>query len=144
MGLGHVPPCPIPRKSAGSHIPRRECGEAGEDGAQPLRDRRIDVGAAGESIASQWLAGRGFVVERRNVTLGDGEIDLIVRDGDIRVAVEVRTITGPGDPIDAVDSAKRLHVAALARRIGATRVDLIGVGLRRWGIELHWVPGGTW
>ena len=78
------------------------------------------------------------------MTLDGGEVDLVARDGDVRVAVEVRTTTGPGDPIDAVDQAKRVHVAALARRLGTSRVDLIGVGLRHWGIEIHWVPGGNW
>jgi Holliday junction resolvase-like predicted endonuclease len=78
------------------------------------------------------------------VTIDAGEIDLLARDGRTRVAVEVRTITGPGDPIDAVDFSKRRHVAALARRVGAARVDLVGVGLRRWGVEIHWVPGGLW
>lgn len=87
---------------------------------------------------------RGLVIVRRNVTVDDGEIDLIARDGDTRVAIEVRTTTGPGDPIDAVDRAKRLHVATLGRKVGASRVDFIGVGLRSWGIEIHWVPGGTW
>jgi hypothetical protein len=24
------------------------------------------------------------------------------------------------------------------------RVDLIGIALRSWGIEIHWVPGGSW
>jgi hypothetical protein len=60
------------------------------------------------------------------------------------VVVEVRTVTGPGDPIDAVDSSKRRHVSALALRLGATRADLVGVALRHWGIEVHWVPGGLW
>lgn len=87
---------------------------------------------------------RGLVIVRRNVTVDDGEIDLIARDGDTRVAIEVRTTTGLGDPIDAVDRAKRLQVATLGRKVGASRVDFIGVGLRRWGIEIHWVPGGTW
>jgi Holliday junction resolvase-like predicted endonuclease len=102
------------------------------------------VGAAGESYASRWLADHGLVIERTNVSVEEGEIDLIARDGHLRVAIEVRTITGPGDPIDAVDSSKRRHVAALARRIGVARVDLVGVGFRQWGIEVHWVPGGLW
>jgi len=85
-----------------------------------------------------------LVIQRRNLILDDGEIDLVARDGKDRVAVEVRTITGPGDPIDAVDPTKRRHVASLARRLGASRLDLIGVGLRQWGIEVHWVPGGLW
>lgn len=85
-----------------------------------------------------------MVIEQRNLVLAEGEIDLIARDGAKRVAVEVRTITGPGDPIDAVDPGKRRRVATLAGRTGVARVDLIGIALRSWGIEIHWVPGGSW
>ncbi|HXV72913.1 MAG TPA: YraN family protein [Acidimicrobiia bacterium] len=144
MGLGHVPAGTFSRESPGAHIPRRERGEAGEDRAQALTDHRPRIGAAGEWIAAHWLTEQGLIIERRNVILDDGEIDLIVRDEDIRVAIEVRTITGSGDPIDAVNRAKRRRVASLARKLGVARVDLVGVGLRDWGVEVHWVPGGTW
>jgi len=62
-------------------------------------------------------------------------------DEGTRVAVEVRTITGPGDPIDAVAPAKRAHVTRIARSHGVQRADFLGVGLRPWGVEFHWVPG---
>lgn len=84
---------------------------------------------------------KGLVVTARNVHVHGGEIDLLANDGGARVVVEVRTVTGPGDPIDAVDPAKRAHVNRLGRQLGASRVDFIGVGLRHWGLEMHWVPG---
>lgn len=62
-------------------------------------------------------------------------------DNGRRVAVEVRTVSTGDDPIDAVDPAKRAHVAAIASRAGVDRVDLVGVGFRPWGVEIHWVPG---
>ena len=99
------------------------------------------MGTVGESIAAWWLRSRGLRVVARNVEVGTGEIDLLVTDGYRRVAVEVRTITGSGDPIDAVDSAKRDRVRRLAAIQGAGRVDLIGVGLRSDHVEIHWVPG---
>jgi Holliday junction resolvase-like predicted endonuclease len=62
-------------------------------------------------------------------------------DDSARVLVEVRTITGKGDPIDAVDDAKRSHIRRLASKVRASRVDYVGVGFRSWGVEVHWVPG---
>jgi Holliday junction resolvase-like predicted endonuclease len=83
----------------------------------------------------------GFVLLARNVDVDGGEIDLLAMDGRTRVAVEVRAISGPGDPIDAVDRAKRHRVARLGRLAGAGRADFIGIALRPWGFELHWLRG---
>ena len=77
----------------------------------------------------------------RNVVVERGEIDIVAIDSSATVAVEVRAITGDGDPIDAVDPSKRAHVHRLASRSGADRVDYLGVGFRSWGVEVHWVPG---
>lgn len=77
----------------------------------------------------------------RNVVVPGGEIDVIARDGDTVVAVEVRASTGRTDPIDAVDDGKRVRVARLGALVGAARVDLIGIGLSDQGIDIHWLPG---
>lgn len=76
-----------------------------------------------------------------NVEVPGGEIDILARDGETRVAVEVRTITGGSDPIDAIDEAKRARVLRLARQAGAARVDIVGIRLGQDGCDLHWVPG---
>ena len=75
-----------------------------------------------------------------NVQVKGGEIDLLVVDRGVRVAVEVRTRIGGDDPVDAADHAKRAHVATLARQVGATRVDVVGIRLDRNGVDVHWVP----
>ena len=77
----------------------------------------------------------------RNVEIDGGEIDLLMSDDSAQVVVEVRTITGEGDPIDAVDDSKRERVRRLAGQVRASRVDYVGVGFRSWGVEVHWVPG---
>lgn len=69
-----------------------------------------------------------------------GEIDILARDTTRRVVVEVRAVTGDGDPIDAVDPGKRARVRRLAASVGADRVDYLGIGFRAWGVEVHWVP----
>jgi Holliday junction resolvase-like predicted endonuclease len=73
--------------------------------------------------------------------VGRGEIDLVAIDRGQRVAVEVRTVTAEGDPIDAVGHSKRKRVRRLAGSIGAARVDFIGVRLGAGDVVVHWVPG---
>jgi Holliday junction resolvase-like predicted endonuclease len=80
-------------------------------------------------------------VIERNLEVPGGELDLIARDGATRVAIEIRTITGDADPIDAIGEDKRGHVRHLAAVAGATRVDFVGVALRSTGLVVHWVPG---
>jgi Holliday junction resolvase-like predicted endonuclease len=99
------------------------------------------LGAAGERFAALWLTDHGLVELGRNVTVAGGEIDLIMSDHGSRVAIEVRSVSTGDDPIDAVDPKKRAHVARIAARANVSRVDLVGVGFRPWGIEIHWVPG---
>jgi putative endonuclease len=99
------------------------------------------LGIAGERVAARFLTDHGLEVVARNVDVGRGELDLLAIDRDTRVVVEVRTITGLGDPIDAVGPSKRRRVSALAGRIGAGRVDFIGVGIGPDEALVHWVPG---
>ncbi|MGH3649974.1 MAG: YraN family protein [Acidimicrobiia bacterium] len=96
---------------------------------------------AGEWFAVWWLRERGFEIVGRNVELDGGEIDILALDGSLPVAVEVRTITGAGDPIDAIDHSKRRHVSRLAARAGAGRVDFVGLAFGDRAVEVHYVPG---
>jgi putative endonuclease len=102
---------------------------------------KITVGALGETIAATFLDSHGLEVVARNVAVGSGEIDLVAIDRGQRVVVEVRTVTGDGDPIDAIGPAKRRRVRALAGAVGGSRVDFVGVRLGVDDIVVHWVPG---
>jgi putative endonuclease len=107
---------------------------------------RITVGALGEEIAAQFLTDHGLGVVARNVEVGcvdsfRGEIDLIATDHGQRVVIEVRTVTGGDDPIDAVGPSKRRRVRRLAGAAGAARVDFVGVKLGADDVMVHWVPG---
>jgi Holliday junction resolvase-like predicted endonuclease len=75
----------------------------------------------------------------RNVAVQEGELDLLASDSGTGVAVEVRTITGAADPIDAIGPAKRKRVRTLAARIGAHRVDFVGIQVHASGVDVHWV-----
>ncbi|HEX3432712.1 MAG TPA: YraN family protein [Solirubrobacteraceae bacterium] len=60
--------------------------------ARPARDgARRALGRRGEQLAAEHLQRRGCIVLARNVRVGRGEIDLIVRDGDALAFVEVKT-----------------------------------------------------
>lgn len=68
------------------------------------------VGELGEDLARRWLRANGRKVLYRQYTApGGGEVDLVVRDGEILVFCEVKTRTSKrfGRPADAVDSEKR-------------------------------------
>jgi putative endonuclease len=95
------------------------------------------LGRRGERHAARFLKKHGCRILARNLDLGIGEIDLVARDGDELVFVEVKTRTGPafGGPLMAVDRSKRRKLVALARTYLAKhklddvgcRFDVVGV-----------------
>jgi putative endonuclease len=91
-----------------------------------MRDQRRSIGQAAEEAAARWLARAGFAVLERNVRFREGEIDLVCRDRDVVVFVEVkcrRSSWGDG-PGDAVSWQKRRRLIRLARHyLRARRLD---------------------
>jgi putative endonuclease len=108
-----------------------------------VADERRSIGQAAEDAAAAWLARAGFAVLERNVRFPEGEIDLVCRDGDAIVFVEVkcrRAHWGEG-PGDAVSWDKRRRLVGLAqhylkaRRLTSARCrfDVVAVTLGRDG-----------
>jgi putative endonuclease len=101
-----------------------------------------EVGRTGELLAREFLERAGMTVLDANWRCPLGEIDLVVRDGDDLVVVEVktRTSTAFGHPAEAVTAEKlgRLRrlagawVAAHEVRAAGLRIDVVAV-LRRRG-----------
>jgi putative endonuclease len=101
----------------------------------------------GERMAEEFLTLRGISVVDRNVRSGRGEIDLIAREGDMVVFVEVKLRSGADTaaPLLAVNAKKREDVARAATRWlqahGLTdrpvRFDVIGVTLEGDGTRLR-------
>jgi putative endonuclease len=99
--------------------------------------QRRALGTMGERIAEQHLVAAGMVVLDRNWRCAVGEIDLVLRDGDVLVVCEVktRTSTDHGTPHEAVGEAKLDRL----RRLGTAwqhqhdlavpdvRIDLVAV-----------------
>ncbi|WP_165068033.1 YraN family protein [Paludisphaera rhizosphaerae] len=71
-------------------------------------------GDRGERAAAAFLRRRGLRILRRNYRVFCGEIDLIAREGDVLVFVEVKS-RRRGDPAEAVtpEKQRRLTLAAL-------------------------------
>lgn len=84
------------------------------------RDPRRALGQAGERLAAEHLAARGFEVIERNFRTRAGEIDLVARDERFLVFCEVKTrvlrrgATAPG-PFAAIGPRKQRQVRAMAR-----------------------------
>ena len=80
-------------------------------------DSRQAIGRDAESAAAEHLTRAGFTVLERNVRLGHGEIDLVCRDGDVVVFVEVkcRRATWGDAPAAAVSWHKQRRLTRLAQ-----------------------------
>jgi putative endonuclease len=119
------------------------------NGARKTRlvDNRLRSARWGEALAAWFLRLKGFHVEARNWRCPQGELDLVCRDGDTLVFVEVKTrATGvAGDPEDAVDRRKqqrlvRLAYAYLAHLGGETppcRFDVVAIERSRLGPRIR-------
>ena len=77
----------------------------------------MNRGAAAEGLAASYLTARGLVIVQRNYRCRGGEIDLIARDGDTLVFVEVRLRCNPafGTPAESITAAKRRRLRLAAR-----------------------------
>lgn len=75
------------------------------------------VGATGESLASQFLEEKGFVIWDRNYRKKWGEIDIVAEKGGVVHFVEVKTITSKGDymPEDNVRLWKKERLSKVIR-----------------------------
>ena len=125
-----------------------------------MDDDRIDrtkqgLGHYGETLAARHLTGAGMVLLERNWRTTAGEIDLLLREGDVLVVCEVKTRRSAGfeHPCAAVgpDKVGRLRLLAerwvtahphLVRPGGDVRIDLVAViPARRGAARVEHVKG---
>ena len=110
-----------------------------------VSERRRELGQLGEDRAASLLLTKGWEILARNIRLDSGELDLIGRDGDTLVFVEVKTLRstsgrarpGPERAALAVDRRKQMKVRRLAAQwlsageippgISEFRFDVVGV-----------------
>jgi putative endonuclease len=107
--------------------------------------------ARGETIeraAAEWLQAQGLRLVARNQYAKGGKLDLVMRDGDILVFVEVRhrTDSRHGHPLETVNASKQRRLIQAARfyllRNGLScpcRFDVVGVTGMSPQLEFIWV-----
>ena len=114
------------------------------DAARHLRQKHLlnpdaALGRRGEDLAHRYLRQSGFHIMARNYRLqdGSGEIDIVARDGDLLVFIEVksRRSTQYSSPERAIDPGKQQRMTRAARayaaQVGASwnqvRFDVVAI-----------------
>ena len=95
------------------------------------------VGQWGEETTALYLSQRGYEVLARNTRTPYGEIDIIARQGDSTIFVEVKTLTSSQSffPEQNVTARKREHMLACAEHYAAeNHID-------HWQIDVVTVEG---
>ncbi len=103
---------------------------------------RISLGISGEDLACRELERRGYAVLSRRYRTRFGEIDIVCRDGETIVFVEVKARTSAryGEPAEAVTLHKQTRVTAMAEDYLARR-HLHGVPCRFDVVAVEFEPG---
>ncbi len=109
-----------------------------------MTDPRRQLGQRGEEIACRHLRQRGYSILERNARTRRGELDIVARDRETLVFVEVKTgrsgaRAGPERPALAVGAQKQRRLRLLAREwlanrephCATMRFDVIGITLGR-------------
>jgi putative endonuclease len=107
------------------------------------------LGRAAESFVARYLASKGCVILHQRYRCESGEIDLVVRDGDVLAFVEVkaRRRSDYGRPVEAVDWRKRRRLIATARHYlrhqglhpDECRFDVVSVRVGGGRAEATWM-----
>jgi len=101
--------------------------------------KRRDTGILGEKLARDFLKERGYHIIETNYRCPEGEVDIVARDKDFLVFVEVRTKTSLafGSPEESITPAKKERMRVVASRYLEThdnlpqswRIDVVAVEL---------------
>ncbi len=102
---------------------------------------RRETGILGEHVARDYLEEKGYRILETNYHCREGEIDIVARQQDTLIFVEVRTKTGNqfGTPVESVTERKCEKLRLAAEHYGQDheglpetwRIDFIGVRLAR-------------
>lgn len=107
-------------------------------------DARVSLGRRGEAVAAAYLADLGWQIVARNWRTRAGELDIVARDGQWLVFVEVRARRAgrkgaapmAGAPEESVTPRKQLQLIALTDAYlfelpfdGPVRIDIIALEL---------------
>lgn len=108
-----------------------------------MSDIRKLVGASGERVAKEYLERHGYEILETNFRCSLGEIDIIAREGDYLVFVEVRTRRNLkyGTPEESITPNKKLKLIELANSylqehgdpLSLWRIDIVAIELEPKG-----------
>ena len=112
----------------------------------PVKKTTLATGKSAEALAENYLAGMGLVSVSRNYRCRQGEIDLIMRDGETLVFVEVRYRKSGdyGTALETVTATKQHKILVAAQfyiqkqKVDDTiplRFDVIGIT----GNNIQWI-----
>ncbi|MCJ7547147.1 MAG: YraN family protein [Deltaproteobacteria bacterium] len=109
-----------------------------------MEDTRKALGSRGEDLAVQYLKKRGFKVIERNYRCSVGEIDLIAREKNTLVFVEIKARSSfeYGLPQDAVDRFKQKKLIEVARSYMAEHHLKDDIIARFDVVAIHLTPTG--
>ena len=95
------------------------------------------IGQWGEDAVAAYLAGRGYEIVARNARTPYGEIDIITRQGDITIFIEVKTLRSSRDffPEQNVTARKQAHMLACAEHYSSENA------IDHWQIDVIAVEG---
>jgi putative endonuclease len=95
------------------------------------------IGKWGEDAAAAHLAERGYEILARNARTPYGEIDIVARQGDVTIFVEVKTLTSSKNffPEQNVTARKRDHMLACAEHYAAENA------IDHWQIDVISIEG---
>ncbi|VAW28830.1 hypothetical protein MNBD_BACTEROID06-328 [hydrothermal vent metagenome] len=105
-----------------------------------------EIGEKGEFLAAQYLQKIGFLIITKNYRAGKSEIDLVCKDQETLVFVEVKTRTNRsfGNPESFVNEAKAAKVIEGAETYiiennwkGAVRFDIVSVLIMNGETEIE-------
>ena len=141
-GKGARPPdAPAKRRKPRSKAKPRQGQPADGEGAEAIGCRNRELGRRGEDAAARFLDRRGYDIVERNRTCAAGEADIIARDGEALVFVEVKTRsnTEKGLPSEAVDAGKRRRYERIAA-LFLVDYDVVDVPVRFDVVSIVVVP----
>jgi putative endonuclease len=95
------------------------------------------IGKWGENTVAVYLAERGYEIIARNARTPYGEIDIVAKQADIFIFVEVKTRTSNkmGLPEESVNLRKQVHMLACAEHYAAENA------IDHWQIDVVSVEG---
>lgn len=114
------------------------------------RSRAAERGVQAEQAACDHLQARGLTLHSRNYRCRSGEIDLIMRDGEALVFVEVRyrsssRFGGAAASVDATKQQKLIRTAQTflsEQRLhhSPCRFDVVTVSPHAGELKVEWIP----